>query len=495
MNRSHCRRITLLLCGALGAGALSGLAPSWGLSRAGAAELPIRLERTEAWAPLAIAAPVTGRTSDDSVSIEGNGTRTCCGGWQFLYSGVAGKHAYRVRTRVEHQGLAHARDSLVVVVLYDAWSPTQKETGERPCNYLVPHLVSDNAMDFEAVVVPPEGATRMTVRTIFRWSERGRSRWATPRIEPASLPAKKPVKICVVSTRTSTPAGTKVQPLSRGLGLPDDVARSVDVWGSLILAACDRKPHLIVTPETVIGGKGLVEGSVTVPGPAMKPFQTIAREHKVHLVLGTKQRDGDACYNSAVVIGPGGEIVGVYHKVHLATSEGLSGLSAGDSFPVFETGIGRLGCLICMDTTVSESARMLALNGAEVICFPIMGDLRADRFSPGQPIFQEERWKAIMRTRALDNQVCMVVARNEAQGSCIIDRKGDILAWNEGDQEVIEATLVPEDGYRAWDGTDVREVTFLLRRPQLYGSYTDEGLMAPLRRPNPPSPAPRLTGP
>ena len=38
------------------------------------------------------------------------------------------------------------------------------------------------------------------------------------------------------------------------------------------------------------------------------------------------------------------------------------------------------------------------------------------------------------------------VARNEAQGSCIIDRKGDILAWNEGDREVIEVTLAPEDG-------------------------------------------------
>ena len=148
-----------------------------------------------------------------------------------------------------------------------------------------------------------------------------------------------------------------------------------------------------------------------------------------------------------------------------------------------------------MDTTVSESARMLALNGADIICFPIMGDLRADRFSPGPPIFQEGRWKAIMRTRALDNQVCMVVARNEAQGSCIIDRKGDILAWNEGGQEVIEATLPPEDGYRVWDGTDFREVTFLLRRPHLYGSYTNEATIAPLRGANASPPTSRGASP
>ncbi len=174
--------------------------------------------------------------------------------------------------------------------------------------------------------------------------------------------------------------------------------------------------------------------------------------------------------------------MGIYHKVHLATGEGFSGLSAGDSFPVFPTSIGRIGCLICMDTTVSESARMLGLNGADFICFPIMGDLRADRFSAGTPLFQEDRWKAIMRTRALDNQVGMVVARNEAQGSCIINRKGDILAWNEGDDEVIEATLPPDEGYRVWDGTDFREVTYMLRRPHLYGAYTDENQMAPLQR-------------
>jgi len=136
-----------------------------------------------------------------------------------------------------------------------------------------------------------------------------------------------------------------------------------------------------------------------------------------------------------------------------------------------------------MDTTVCESARMLALNGADFICFPIMGDLRADRFSIGQPIFNESRWKAIMRTRAIDNQVCMVIARNDVQGSCIIDRKGDLLAWNEGDQEFTFATVPMEDGYRVWGGGDFREVTFMLRRPHLYGVYSDESCLGPLAKP------------
>ncbi len=87
-----------------------------------------------------------------------------------------------------------------------------------------------------------------------------------------------------------------------------------------------------------------------------------------------------------------------------------------------------------------------------------------------------------MRTRAIDNQVCMVVARNNVQGSCIIDRKGDILAWNEGDQEFTTATLSLEDDYRIWNGGDFREVTFLLRRPRLYSVYSDENNLGPLDR-------------
>ena len=52
---------------------------------------------------------------------------------------------------------------------------------------------------------------------------------------------------------------------------------------------------------------------------------------------------------------------------------------------------------------------MVGLNGADFLLLPIMGDHRADRWTPGNPIFHESRWKAIMRTRAMDNQLCLVV--------------------------------------------------------------------------------------
>ncbi|MGA2621225.1 MAG: carbon-nitrogen hydrolase family protein [Thermoguttaceae bacterium] len=455
-----------------------------------AAAGPVVVERCETWAPEALAAPLTGRTTGGEVTVAGNGTHICCGGWQFVYGGVRGGQAYRFRARVRHEGLDHARDSLVAIVLWDRWDRTQAGSPGRLWNYLLPRPVSADAMEFEALLKAPPGTTSMTVRYTLRWSPGGKSRWSAPQIDAAAVAERKPVKVCVVSETRQSAERIAIQPFSKGTELPRDVAGRVDRWASLVQAACRRQPQLIVTPEIVISGPGLVEGAVAVPGPAIAPFQKLAREHHAHLVLGVKERTGGAVYNSAVLIGAEGQIVGTYRKVHLATSEGFSGLSPGDSFGVFDTAIGRIGCLICMDTTVSESARMLALGGAEFICFPIMGDLRADRFTAGEPIFNESRWKAIMRTRAIDNQLCMVVARNGAQGSCIIDRKGEILAWNEGDREIIEATLPAEDGYRVWEGGDFRETTFLLRRPHLYRAYSDEaclGLPPPPAGPTAPS--------
>jgi hypothetical protein len=101
--------------------------------------------------------------------------------------------------------------------------------------------------------------------------------------------------------------------------------------------------------------------------------------------------------------------------------------------------------------------------------------------------------RAIMRTRAMDNQVCMVVARNGVRGSCIIDRSGTILAWNDGNQEIVTATLPADDGYRHWTGGDFRAVTFLLRRPHLYGIYSDVRNLGSLSSRIPPASA--LPGP
>jgi predicted amidohydrolase len=440
----------------------------------------IKLTKVETWAPDPRAMPAAEKTRAGNFALKANGTRICSGGWQFVLKGVRGGQGYRMRTRVRHRGIEHPRDCLQALACWAEWDPA-KTSPHRYWNYLLPVRTTAREMDLEAVVRAPKGAKVLTIRYVFRWATSGSTSWDPPQIEAAEVPERRDVKACVVNATRQTRDRIKIRSWTSGSGLQDDVAEKVDLWASLVRAACRKRPDLIVTPEIVISGEHAIDGAVEVPGPATAPFQEIAGDCGAHIVLGLKERDGDAVYNSAVLIADG-KVQGRYRKVHLATGEDISGTRPGDDFTVFDTPLGRIGCLICMDTTVSESARMLGLNGADFICFPIMGDLRADRFSLGQPIYNESRWKAIMRTRAIDNQVTMVIARNDVQGSCIIDRKGDILAWNEGDEEFTCATVPGEDGYRVWGGGDFREVTYMLRRPHLYGPYSDESCLGPMGR-------------
>ena len=62
----------------------------------------------------------------------------------------------------------------------------------------------------------------------------------------------------------------------------------------------------------------------------------------------------------------------------------------------------------------------------------------------------------------------MVVTRNSAVGSRVIDRKGDILAWNGGNKPWVSAKIDLDDDYRIWNGTSQRDVCWMQRRPHVY---------------------------
>lgn len=115
----------------------------------------------------------------------------------------------------------------------------------------------------------------------------------------------------------------------------------------------------------------------TAEGPTIKRMVRKAKEHKMYIVAGTiieKGEDGKL-YNTSVLIGPNGEIIGKYRKVHIwrlsgLTTEALSGMSAGDEWPVFKTDIGTIGIMVQHDDDFPESSRILALKGADIICHP-----------------------------------------------------------------------------------------------------------------------------
>jgi predicted amidohydrolase len=424
-----------------------------------------QIQQVQPWAPHPAASPRTERNGD-RLAIAANGTRTCSGGWQLSFSGISPGSAYRIHVDVEHFDVPVVRDSLQCLAL---WGDVPTDSAERKVtwDYLIPEKLQDGCIRFSRNLEAPQGADILTLRYCFRWASEGRSVWQLPRIEQTQASARRAVRLAVVTGRVDS----RPQP-------PVGIQDNVHFYGDLCKLACDRRPDIIVLPEIAVQWQ--VNGSpldlaVSVPSTETDAFSEIAERHRTHILLGLLERDEDAVYNSAVLIGPDGGIESRYRKVHLAVAqEGDSGILPGDRFEVIGTDVGRIGCNICMDSSAAESARMVGLLGADFLLLPIMGDHRAARWSRGASIFNESRWKAIMRTRALDNQLCLAAARNTVVGSCIIDRKGDILAWNEGDEEYVDAVVQLDDGYRTWNGGCFRAVNWMQRRPHLYCKFIDE---------------------
>jgi len=422
----------------------------------------------ESWSPHPQASPKFAREGQGYVT-EANGTRTCCGGWQFVFSGLEPGQWYEISLEATFADLACVRDALLCTAHWDRMEAGQARTGFRPWDWILPEAAGEGHVRFGRIVQAPEDASDLTVRCTFRWSVTGRAVWSEPKVTLAEdRPASKPVRVAVVTGH----ANARPRPV-------ESLQTNLDFYGNLCRRACEEvSPDLIALPEIALQwglpGSSL-DLAVPLTSPEVQAFGDLACTFHTRIVLGMYERDGDAVFNSAVLLGPDGKVEGTYHKVHLAVGgEAESGLMPGDGFPVVDTELGRIGFNICMDSSDAESSRMVGLLGADFLVLPIMGDHRADRWRPGPPTFGESRWQAIMRTHAMDNQLCMVVARNTAVASCVIDRKGDILAWNEGDRDYVWCDVSLADGYRTWNGGCFADVNWMQRRPHLYGAFTDE---------------------
>jgi len=416
------------------------------------------------WSPHPKATPITNRT-DQHLCIDANKTRTLSGGWQLVYDNVEEGANYRISVEADFEDVTTWRDALQCKAIWGSIA-LDDEHCRQTWDYLTPELVDEHRVRFSRTLRAPENAKLLTLRYTLRWTPSGRTRWALPQIEKVEADARKAVRMAVAT-------GTASSRRQHGISTIKD---NVEFYADLCRRCADNA-DLIVLPEVALQWQlpgSPLDIALPCPGPETDVFAEIARAQKTQILLGIFENEGDAVRNSAVLFDTNGEVAGRYYKVHLAVGgESESGILPGDSFPVFNTPIGRIGCNICMDVSAAESARMIGLNGADFLLLPIMGDHRADRWSQGPPVFNEGRWQAIMRTRALDTQLTFAVARNEGQGSCIIDRKGDFLAYNDGTEEIICATVRADDDFRTWNGGDFRGINWMQRRPHVYGEYVE----------------------
>ena len=142
----------------------------------------------------------------------------------------------------------------------------------------------------------------------------------------------------------------------------------------LIERAAAGGANLVVLPELCNSGyvfetreeaNALAE---EVPGgPTTKAWMQIAAKHKLVIVAGIAEREGDSLYNAAAIVGPNG-LLGRYRKNHLWGAENLFFEPGNLGMPVFRIGAGRIACAICYDIWFPETFRLAALQGADLLC-------------------------------------------------------------------------------------------------------------------------------
>ncbi|NWA24637.1 N-carbamoylputrescine amidase [Pseudomonas gingeri] len=216
----------------------------------------------------------------------------------------------------------------------------------------------------------------------------------------------------------------------------------------------------------------------------LKRFADLARELAVVLPLSWFEKAGNAFFNSLSVADADGRLLGVYRKTHIPNAIGYQEkeyFSPGDTgFRVWDTAFGRLGVGVCWDQWFPETARCLALMGAEVLLFPT-----AIGSEPGAATLDSrDHWQMTMRGHAAANLLPVVAANRVGRevastdpglqmkfygSSFICDHKGKLLVEADRDSTGV---WVQELDLSAMRAERLTWGIYRDRRPEMYGTLS-----------------------
>ncbi|KIQ05267.1 MULTISPECIES: N-carbamoylputrescine amidase [Pseudomonas] len=222
--------------------------------------------------------------------------------------------------------------------------------------------------------------------------------------------------------------------------------------------------------------------------PAIAHFQKIARELQVVLPISIYELAGRARFNSIVVIDADGKNLGIYRKSHIPDGPGYHEkyyFNPGDTgFKVWDTRYARIGVGICWDQWFPESARAMALLGAEILFYPTaIGSEPHDA-----SILSRDHWQRVQQGHAGANLMPLIASNRigvEEQDGYSITFYGSSFIANQFGEKVEELNE-SEEGVRvhSFDLDQLEQVrsawgTFRDRRADLYGPLkTLDGTLA-----------------
>ena len=212
------------------------------------------------------------------------------------------------------------------------------------------------------------------------------------------------MKIGIVQQSCSDNIGENLQKLEHNISrLAADGAQLV------ILQELHNTPYFCQTENP-----DLFDLAETIPGPSTQRFGRLARKLGVVLVTSLfEKRSAGLYHNTAVVIDRDGEIAGRHRKMHIPDDPAYYEkfyFTPGDlGFRPIATSVGKLGVQVCWDQWYPEGARLMALQGAEMLIYPTaIGFESTD--TPEEQQRQQEAWMTVQRGHAIANGMPVIAA-------------------------------------------------------------------------------------
>lgn len=170
-----------------------------------------------------------------------------------------------------------------------------------------------------------------------------------------------------------------------------------------------------------------------IPGPSTELYGSLARELGVVIVTSLFERRSTGLYhNTAVVIERDGTIAGMYRKMHIPDDPAYYEkfyFTPGDlGFKPIQTSIGRLGVLVCWDQWYPEAARLMALQGAELLVYPTAIGYESTDTSAEQQR-QRDAWMTVQRGHAVANGLPVVAVNRVGYEPDPSNQTGGIMFW------------------------------------------------------------------
>jgi N-carbamoylputrescine amidase len=269
------------------------------------------------------------------------------------------------------------------------------------------------------------------------------------------------------------------------MAMSDDLSSNIKKADALVRQAAKDGAQIILLPELFMGlyfcqieaYEHFELATTFESNPGILHFKALAKELGVVLPISYFEKDHTVFYNSIAMIDADGTILGNYRKTHIPTGESYEEkfyFTPGDTgFKVFSTKFGKIGIAICWDQWFPEVARILALDGADILLYPT-----AIGSEPTLPVDSKVHWQNAMVGHSASNLIPVIAANRigkESYGSHSMTFYGSSFITNYNGEKLSELSRDKEGiitasfDFKALEKTRYSWGVFRDRRPSMYG--------------------------